>query len=216
MDNYKRFREILGSKGQKVAFNISDDNHVVMIHAVTGKTLENFGKLSRLSSPLVFRRAQIAALMRRKKWDAGRFTSSYKIPPNVTRVWEIDKTNLLDSETVGGEKIGKFSWHPMSGEFLPTAREDVHAYSIHNLGSHDYDEYVRGIVLPKQKTVATRPWYPDPNMFIMDKRGANYLSAEAQKACRNMLKRAGLPSDWKFQMNTTNDILERTTGIRGW
>jgi hypothetical protein len=71
-------------------------------------------------------------------------------------------------------------------------------------------------VLQNKKIVATRPWYPDPDMFYQDKKGANYLSSEAQKACRDMLKRAGMSSGWKFQMNTTNDLLERQTGLRDW
>jgi len=216
MDNYKKFREAVGNRSPSVAFNISDDNTVVMIDATTGEILEDFGILTRLSSPLVFKRAKIAALLRKKNWNPDRFTTDYKINPNVSRVWDIDPDNLLASETVGGEKIGKFSWHPMSGEFIPTSREDMHSYSIHNLGSHEFDEYVRGIVMPKQQLVATRPWYPDPDMFMKDRRGANYLSTEAQKTCRAMLKRAGLPNGWKFQMNTTNDLLEKTTGIRGW
>jgi hypothetical protein len=156
------------------------------------------------------------------RWRPRDFASGYFVPEQNFRAWQINRRNLVRSKGLyDGIPLERISFHPLTGEMLLSGqRESYHAHDIHNHGSHPFDEYVRALVLPEQRMVATRPFCPvaQGEASRLDERTALRLSVAAQLALRTVLISAGQPKMkiWKFAINTVNAHLEQLTGRRGW
>lgn len=169
---------------------------------------------------------QLVALFRRK-FRSPSFSNEINVPQKNAQHWDIDPRNILDStvQFTDGEMAQKFSWHPTSGEFLLGRPGENHAVTIRSYGSHPFDEYVRGIVLRDQKTIATRPWVPDFSFAMTgdpeEDRAQQYMaeqaSAESQEACRRALTSVGgVPTTWTWKFDVNNQDLQDMTGIFRW
>lgn len=171
---------------------------------------------------------QMTALLRRR-FRSPAFSGALEIPPGVEARWELDDQNVLQSTLKYRENVmpQKFSWHPISGEFLLSVPPEMHAMAIKAYGSYPFDEYVRGIVLPEQQTIAMRPWVPnfaDASMTTgdpaEDRAQAALLeeaSVESQQACkRALISVGGVPANWKWKFDVTNADLQAMTGIFRW
>ena len=110
--------------------------------------------------------------------------------------------SVLEAKTLGGLHLEKFSWNPITGEFLFIWPSQHHSSSK---GSAPFEDYVRGIILRKRREIAFRTF-----------QGGSENSIRAQVAAENALKIDGAASDWSFRYNVTNQILEELTGERGW
>ena len=80
-----------------------------------------------------------------------------RIPDKVSRAWNIERNNILESLTKSGTgEIFKFCYHVRSGEFLCEAAPMHHNIMILAFGSYKFEEYVRGIYFKEKKTVYLR------------------------------------------------------------
>lgn len=80
-----------------------------------------------------------------------------RIPNKISRVWNIDKDNILESRTKGGVgEIFKFCYYVASGEFLCETAPMHHNIMILAFGSYKFGEYVRGIYFKEKKIVYLR------------------------------------------------------------
>lgn len=146
------------------------------------------------------------------------FTDDIKI--NKAKWWEYDEKDILnavynpsgfDGE---GEPMQKFSWDPITGEFLMIPPPNRHAMVK---GKAPFDDYVRGIILPRQNKVTFRPFWPtwqQKKSRDFDAR-AWEVSYDAQEAAEKVLKRHG-GSGWTYQYNITNKALQDMTGKYRW
>jgi hypothetical protein len=153
-------------------------------------------------------------------WNPDAFVQSYAIPGSNLRNWEINPRNLaLSTSALDGPPLERISWHPLSGEMILSGHaESHHAMDIHNHGSHPFVEYVRALVLPEKRMVATRPWCPLEHEAArhLDEDSALRLSHGGQRALETVLRKAGLPKSWRFVVDIDNARLEQLTGRRGW
>lgn len=215
-EHHKRrvaYRQIIGSPEvlqylqQDARFEFLPKMRVRILAKTTDKTIATGALRLARSKGMVL---GLYSMQRRKHW---RFTTSYKVP--AQQQWTIDPNNILES--VGAYnadvKVGKLSWHPESGELLLAPLHDQHAATIHNYGTHPFDEYVRLIVLQDEQKVLARPWSPTGGLSDEDDRVASF---EAQYAAKEMLEKAGMPTSWKFETDASNQRMERLTGRRGW
>jgi hypothetical protein len=154
------------------------------------------------------------------RWDPRHFAKGFVIPQSNLRCWEINHRNLVLSRSIfDGPRLERISWHPLTGEMILSGRgESHHAMDIHNHGSRPFEEYVRALVLPEKRMVATRPWCPLPceKARILDGRAASRLSEDGQNALKAVLVNAGLPKSWRFVLDIDNTALEKLSGRRGW
>ncbi len=153
-------------------------------------------------------------------WDPGSFSKDLVIPDSNVRCWEISPRNLLLSSSIfGGPRLERISWHPLSGEMILSGRgESHHAMDIHNHGSHPCAEYVRALVLPEKRVVATRPWCPlvGDAARQVDRADTILLSRGGQVALEGVLRGAGMTRSWRHILDIDNARLEQLTGRRGW
>lgn len=201
------FHNLIKTGRNRYAFTVSSTNGVTVVDRATTEVVESFELEGSRRRPI----PRIA--LRVGRWNPNRFTNKAKVPEAVLRGWKINEESILASITLTGGKLGKFAWHPLTGEFIPDDLHGEHATAIHNFGSFPFDEYVRGIVLHDRGLVTTRPWMPDPSTRGED---AAMLAFEGQHAAKEMLERHGLPSDWDFQYNTSNVLLQEMTQIHRW
>jgi len=144
------------------------------------------------------------------------FVETIVINPDNAEHWRI-ADDILESETLNGAQVEKFSWDPLTGEFLFVYPGQHHS-SLKT--SKPFDDYVRGIVLPAQKTVAFRPFWPswiqnDPGA-LRDPEIANFeTSYDAQDAAQKALVGNG-SSGWDFKFDMTNAGLTNMTGNPRW
>ena len=140
------------------------------------------------------------------------------IEPANAKFWEIGE-DILQAKMLNGTTLYKFSWNPVTGEFLLLGfghHADVR-------GKAPFDDYVRGILLPQQKKVVFRPFYPTwmqnrstVQQFHEDSEGGvEEVSFDAQHAAEQALKAHGAKG-WTFQYNITNRDLEEMTGQNRW
>jgi len=119
----------------------------------------------------------------------------------------------------------KFAYHPKEREYLPVYPGEHHKYGILNSGKYPVDEYVRGIILRDypniKRCVAFRPCFPVKeleriNKEISDKKERliqiKLLSFDLQFVAMEALMFQG-NTDWNFQFNVTNELLEEQTGV---
>jgi hypothetical protein len=139
-----------------------------------------------------------------------------KIPQFTTEIipvkmdnWDI-KPNILES-TIGGQKMGRFSWNPVTGEFIPQA-SGRHADMLQG---RVFDDYIRGLVFHADKLVTLRVFWPSWMQSGADDEDIQVVNVEAQLAAQTALKNAGA-ADWNFRLNITNKALEEMTGSRFW
>jgi len=131
------------------------------------------------------------------------------------RNWNVDENDILSSTTLDGKHMEKFSWNPKTGEFLFIWPSQNHATAK---GNAPFDDYVRGIVLWKQKTVTFRPFWPTwmrRTAYDEFDEDAAIVSFDAQYNAQDMLKKHSAPG-WNFRVNITNRQLEEVTGRGRW
>ena len=139
------------------------------------------------------------------------------IPQQQLENWIIDEEDILNSRTrYGNQYPEKFSYNCKTGEFLLSSPSQMHADTIRNSGSGEFDDYVRGIVLRPQKQVAFRAVFPKAvqeayNRGKLTAEEVGVKSFEAQYAAMEALKAAGA-TGWEYQFNVTNDMLAQQTG----
>ncbi len=161
----------------------------------------------------------LAGIERQAKVFHPTFTRSIK-PANAHH-WHWDD-DILEAKFSNHEnKLQKFSWNPITGEFL------LVRYGFHSdvKGKAPFDDYVRGIVFHDKKRVTFRPFYPtwmqnrsEVQQFheeSPDEGGLEEVSFDAQYACEQALKANG-SKGWTFQYNITNRDLEEMTGKHRW
>jgi hypothetical protein len=140
------------------------------------------------------------------------FSRTLKVNENSARYWTYDDNDILAATDHTDRRIQKFSWNPLTGEFLLIPVGQQHA-SVD--GAAPFDDYVRGIILPERKTVTFRPFWPSWSRASVyadfDEENAE-LSFEAQEACERTLKAHG-GQGWTYQYNITNNKLEEMTGV---
>ena len=82
-------------------------------------------------------------------------TFTRRIEPANARFWNWDE-DILDATLLNGTKLHKFSWNPVTGEFLLIGAGNHSSVR----GKAPFDDYVRGIVLRQMKKITFRPFYP--------------------------------------------------------
>lgn len=148
-----------------------------------------------------------------------------KIIPKEDPYWKIEKgESILNAKTTfGNKKLEKFSWNPVTGEFLMIYPGKYHASEI---GKAPFGDYVRGIVLHDKNEVvfrAFRPtWLGEQEASIAQQfhgdggeHKAIMNSLLAQDAAEDALKKDGAKG-WKFRQNVTNKMLAEETGYTAW
>ena len=78
------------------------------------------------------------------------------IPKKISDKWNIDKRQILESETRTGGRMFKFCYQPQSGEFLCAMAPMSHSVMIKLFGSRTFEEYIRGIYFRSKWTVYLR------------------------------------------------------------
>lgn len=162
--------------------------------------------------------AQIKNFGRTKKARrAPRFTHEMRLGQPNLKYWTVDENDILNAvyapsgEPEQGKVLEKFSWNPVTGEFLLVTPGQQHA-SLD--GKAPFDDYVRGIILHSRKEVTFRPFWPtwqQNDRYSSFDEDASEVSFDAQFACQEMLEHHGARG-WSFQMNITNVKLEELTG----
>ena len=156
--------------------------------------------------------AMVNPLDRTARANIPSFRRDLKVNTTHNQFWTFDEDNILDAVNLSGKHFEKFSWDPITGEFLIINPPMQHASAR---GRADFDDYVRGIVLRSQKKITFRNFWPTwarkdaYSTFDMD---AWEISFEAQEAAENMLKAHGARG-WTFIKNVTNVSLEGMTGV---
>ena len=103
-----------------------------------------------------------------------------KIPEKVLRNWDMDPNNILGARyKYRDEGIFKFSYHPVSGEFLFAIEPTPHNMMVANSGSYSFKEYIRGINFHRKNTVYLRM----------------HDNKEWLEQTKKMLREHGLPSN---------------------
>jgi len=149
------------------------------------------------------------------------FVNDIHVNEATARWWNYDPKDIL-AATYGvilvdpseGKPMQKFSWEPITGEWLFVPPGQNHAMSK---GRAPFDDYVRAIVHPAKKLVSFRPFWPTWMQKGMGRDGAMdedaiEVSFDAQEACEAALRRHG-GAGWEFEYNATNMSLERLTGV---
>lgn len=132
--------------------------------------------------------------------------------------WTINETDILDSTLKFDARFGqiiKLSWNPRTGETLFIHPGNMHA-TVKGLAP--FDDYVRVVVLRKQKLCTFRPFWPSwAPMKFQDADQAEFfdLSYSAQEACVKALKAHGATT-WTFKYSVTNATLSEISGIGNW
>jgi len=139
---------------------------------------------------------------------------THVLEPANSRFWEWDD-DILEARTLSGDKIQKFSWNPRTGEFLLIHPGQLHA-SVK--GKAPFDDYVRGIILRPQHTVAFRPFYPtwvQAHPEYWDDDDLRTISYDAQQAAARALQVNG-SKGWTFRYDISNADLLEMTGNHRW
>ena len=131
--------------------------------------------------------------------------------------WIFDKSDILDAKEEFGNQshLEKFSWNPVTGEFLLISPGQQHTTVR---GKAPFDDYIRGIILRSRKTVAFRTWWPSwvrSSPYDDMDAAAFDLNYDGMEACEAMLKKHG-GTGWTYQYNIDNRQLQQLTGIRRW
>lgn len=144
-----------------------------------------------------------------------RFTHDLRVNPHTAEHWAYDEDNILNAIYLPGNQdknLEKFSWNPVTGEWLFIPPGQQHAVIR---GNAPFDDYVRGIVLHQQKRVTLRPFWPTwirrgPYSEFGDEESQE-VSFNGQFQCQEMLERNGARG-WDVQLNINNRMLEDMTG----
>ena len=188
-------------------FSFSPEGHITIARyhddgAVKEMMQEDFAKVTD------FRRPRVAR--------AQRFTNQVKLNAANAARFNVDLDDILATTSVGGNPIEKFSWNPVTGEILFIHAPQQHATAK---GSSPFDDYVRAIILRKQKKVLFRPFWPTwmrKSTYDTFDEEAGMVSFDAQWEAKEMVERHG-GRGWNIEMNTNNRQLQEISGRRwGW
>jgi len=209
-----RFTRLVDEYGQKIIFETWMLPKGIRVRVLASDTLD---ELERFTLP---RFPDLRYQPPEPRWQSRNFVRGFTVPEQNLANWEINRKNLVRSTGLfDGVPLERISWHPPTGEMLLSGRcQSYHAHDIHNHGSHPFEEFVRALVLPENRIVATRPFCPiDPrDAASNDHRDMRRISVAAQVVLRTVLVTAGLPKNWRFVFNTNNRHLEQISGRRGW
>lgn len=113
--------------------------------------------------------------------------------------------------------VGRFSYHPLSQEFLPGTITVRHHQTVQRFGSHPFNSYVRGIYVRTQRILLLRCYF---NPLTPDDRFNPYgyydpaIDQEMTTRTLQMLMRNGLPRDLKVVAYVaSNEVVQRYTGF---
>jgi len=147
------------------------------------------------------------------------FKTSMKVNPASAQGWTYDEDDILNARYKNGSLIEKFSWCPVTGEFLLIPPGKLHATVK---GGKPFDDYVRGIILRKKKMVTFRPYWPTYRQTL----GAYSqfdaddwdVSMDAQEKAEAMIRKHGGNEGWTFINNVGNKSLGDLSGdyLRKW
>lgn len=152
---------------------------------------------------------------RGKEARSVRLTQRLVLSPANARNWNVVEDDILKSTTLDGKHPEKFSWNPVTGEFLFVWPGQMHV-SVN--GKAPFDDYVRGVVLHQQKLVTFRPFWPtwvQKSSYGEFDQEAAIVSFDAQYDAQQMIKRNS-STPWNFRVNITNKQLEEVTGRHRW
>ena len=142
------------------------------------------------------------------------FHKDLKVDTSNARNWNI-ADDILQSTSLNGGTLTKFCWNPITAEFLFVWPGQDHASAIQGA---DFDDYVRGIVLPSQNLVTFRPFYPtwvQKRADWYDQEDLYDINYDAQEAAEEALKSHGAKG-WTFRQNISNAQLSEMTGQYQW
>jgi hypothetical protein len=137
------------------------------------------------------------------------------VDAKFSRNFNVNAENILATTTIADREIEKLSWNPKTGETLLVWPGQYHD-SVK--GDAPFDDYVRVVILHKQRKVTFRPFLPTWATNSMAFRGEDDLSDlsyMAQEACERALRRAGADG-WTFQYNINNKMLSEMSGRGNW
>jgi len=143
-----------------------------------------------------------------------RFTLRAVPNPSNIRMFEYDPEDILATRS-GKDPVEKFSWNPVTGEILFVHPPQQHATAK---GDADFDDYVRAIVLHRQRKVLFRPFWPTwmrRTPYDRFDEEAAAVSFDAQWHAKEMVESHG-GAGWDIEMNTNNRALAEMTGRRTW
>lgn len=143
------------------------------------------------------------------------FTRTVMVDHKFDRMFNVNKDDILATTTIGGVEVEKMSWNPKTGETLLVWPGQYHD-SVK--GDAPFDDYLRIVILHKQRKVTFRPFLPTwatSNMAFRGEDDLADLSFTAQEACERALLRAGA-DNWTFQYNINNTMLSEMSGRRNW
>ena len=136
---------------------------------------------------------------------------SRKLNPTNGKNW-LWSEDILAATTLTGRPLERFSWNPVTGEFLFIYPGQQHASAR---GQFPFDDYVRGLVFPDRHLVTLRPVVPTwTDKLSMEE--IRDFSFDAQSRTRDVLKSHGGAKGWTFQFNINNKDLEAMTGRSRW
>lgn len=189
------FKDFVSRWGTRVSYKLSAaDNSVVLFNSLGGpahsEAISEFsGYLEALEGPAY----------------------SKGIMPVNPQKWVWDKDILHSVSGAGGysEALVKFSWNPLSGDFI-----FIRPGLKHSSAKFDepFDNYERGIILSDLNLVALRPIKP---VWLSDSDTPTLISLGIQLACKEALELQG-SKGWDWQFNITNPLLEQLTGYHRW
>ena len=138
------------------------------------------------------------------------------ILPTYFELWDISDDIISSRWLRGGNYLEKFSFDPLTGEFLLSSPGQDHASEIYNKGNSPYDNYVRGIILHSSKQIVFRPVFPE---YIreqyesgrMNEEDVRVKSFDLQYSTMEVLQGSGA-TNWEFQYNIDNKMMAEQTG----
>jgi hypothetical protein len=123
--------------------------------------------------------------------------------------------DMLPVRSPGGEQwVGRFSYHPLTQEFLPAILHSRHSETISRFGGSDFNEYQRGIYLKPEQTLLLRPyWNPRDARGRFDPYAGfdHELNDFVTNTTLRMLRANGLPRGTHVIRDVDNRLVRQYT-----
>ncbi len=180
--------------GEKFVFPITEPElHTAYLALRTNRNISNLGDFS-VMFPQIFHKGY-------HSWF-----------PTDSFILHIRPCNL-DSYYDKIAHVGRFSYEPESGEFLPATIDTAHNGTIRMFGTHPFNEYVRGIYVREKKLILIRPYY---NPLDEEGRFDPYRGYDPgidrikMTQTIDMLVDNGLPEDLTIVTRANNELIKST------